>query len=316
MTEVKDEIYHTRRYQPGDETAITALFGTVFGLPLTIAQWRWKYTGTGMTSPPVRLAFDRDGHLMGHAGAIPLRGIRHNRPLPFFQICDVMVHPAARGQLGQRNLFTRLLRELLSDLADHRPDVFAYGFPGRRPFRLGEYAQVYGLVEPVSFVCRPARRKAFSLLRTQKLDWNDPRLDKLWARRASDVGLGLIRDQAFLHWRYAANPFRTYELLGVILAGCLLGWAVTRQDGDRLKIIDLLTPRRWLKPVLATLDRLAATGGMTELEIALPHGLREICGGRREQTDIIVANMMWRLPISTAEVQETLHYTMGDLDIF
>ena len=316
MPEPKDEIYHTRDYCPGDETAIVALFGAVFGQPLTESQWRWKYTGASMAPPLARLAFDHTGRLLGHAGAIPLRGWRQGQPLPFFQICDVMVHPDARGQLGKRNLFTVLARELLSRLGLRWPEALAYGFPGQRPFRLGEYARVYGWVEQAPAIRRLAQRKGFPLLYTRPLAWNDLRLDLLWARQASGFALALIRDRHYLHWRYAIHPVRAYELLGIYLAGRLLGWAVTQRDDQVLRIIDLLVSHRWLKPALAALDRAAAVVGGAEVEIWLPPGWRETVDGQMKLTEVVVANMIWRQPIPTTEVQRALYYTMGDLDIF
>lgn len=310
------EVYHSRDYRPGDEIAITELFGLVFGQPLTESQWGWKYTGACRSAPPAKLAFDPAGRLVGHAGAIPLRGWRQNRSLPCFQICDVMVHPAARGQLGGRNLFTRLARELLSDLAQRWPNAFAYGFPGQRPFRLGQYARVYDQVERASAIRLPARRRRVLLLYARPLAWDDPRLDMLWNRLASGFALALIRDGAYLRWRYATNPFHAYELLGFYLAGRLLGWAVVCRDDNRLRAIDLLVSRRWLKPALATLEHAATVAGLAELEIWLPDGWRERVGNQSVLTGIIVANMVWRLPIPTQEVRTDLYYTMGDLDIF
>jgi hypothetical protein len=310
------EVYHIRDYRPGDAAAIVELFGLVFGPALNETWWRWKYAGVGSATPPVKLAFDPEGRLVGHAGAISLRGWRKNRPLPFFQICDVMVHPAARGQLGSRNLFTRLARDLLGDLAQRWPDVFAYGFPGQRPFRLGEYAGVYGRVEQATAIRRPARPGGFPLLYARPLAWGDARLDGLWNRLAPRFALALIRDRAYLRWRYATHPVHAYQLIGLHLAGWLLGWAVVRRDDDRLRVIDLLLPRHWLQPALATLDRTALATGAAEAEIWLPRGWRETSGGRQESTEVVVANMVWRLPIPTNEVREALYYTMGDLDIF
>jgi hypothetical protein len=310
------QAYPIRDYRPGDEAAIVALFGLVFGPVLSEAQWRWKYTGTGLATPPVKLALDAAGRLMGHAGAMPLRGWRKNRPLPFFQICDVMVHPAARGQLGGRNLFTRLARDLLGDLAERWPDAFAYGFPGQRPFRLGEYARVYGRVEQATAICRPARRGGFPLLYTRPLAWDDARLEGLWYRLAPQFALALVRDRAYLRWRYAAHPVHTYELIGLHWIGGLLGWAVIQRCGARLRLIDLLLPRRWLQPALAALDRMALAAGAAEVEIWLPRGWREAGGGHQQSTEVVVTNMVWRLAIPTDAVRNELYYTMGDLDIF
>ncbi|MCP5159588.1 MAG: hypothetical protein H6975_09275, partial [Gammaproteobacteria bacterium] len=151
---------------------------------------------------------------------------------------------------------------------------------------------------------------------TRPLTWDDPRLDRLWARLAPGFGLALIRDRAFLTWRYATNPFHTYDLLGFQVAGWLLGWAVVRWAEDRLRVIDLLVPRRCLEPALRALDHLAAVGGVDDVEIWLPSSWRAAISGRLEPTEVVVGNMIWRLPIPTTEVRETLYYTMGDLDIF
>lgn len=316
MPQTRNEVYHIRDLRPGDEAAIVALFGTVFGKPLTESEWWWKYTGTGTMPPPVQLAFDTTGKLIGHAGAIPLKGWRYGQPVPFFQICDVMVHPAARGQLGGRNLFTLLVRKLLGNLAERYPNVFAYGFPGRRPFRLGEYTRVYGEVEQALTIHRPVRQHMLPVLYTKPLAWSDARLDRLWARLAPRFTLALVRDQAYLHWRYAANPFRSYNLLGLHLAGHLLGWAVTRREDKQLRVIDLLIARRWLKLALMGLDRAATDFECVETDFWLPSGWREAASGRTEPTGVVVANMVWKLPVTTEEAHRALYYTMGDLDIF
>lgn len=316
MPEFKDEVYYTRDYQPGDETTITAMFGAVFDQVLTEAHWRWKYAGAGLTPPIARLAFDDSGRLVGHAGALPLRGWRQGRPLPFFQICDVMVHPDARGQLGGRNLFTRLARELLSGLAGRWPEAFAYGFPGRRPFRLGEYVRVYGAIEPAQSLHRPAHKLLLPLPGTQSLDWDDVRLDALWTRLAPNLPLTVVRDRTYLRWRYAAHPRYRYQLLGLHLARRLFGWAVIQQDETRLWVIDLLVARRWLKLALRALERMAGTLGLTEVEIWLPASWRDRLDSLIESTEIIVTHMVWRPSLPTATVREELYYTMGDLDIF
>lgn len=303
-----------RDYQPGDEDAIIELFTTVFGQPMSRLQWQWKYTGTGQ--PSSKLAFDAQGRLVGHAGAIPLRGWRHGQPWPFFQICDVMVHPAARGALGDNNLFTRLLRELLTGLATRWPQAFAYGFPGQRPFRLGAYVHVYGQVERACTLEWSARPGWRLRLGTRPLDWNDERLDRLWARRANDHALALIRDRDYLSWRYARHPALKYQLFGLFLATHLLGWVVTCPTGDRLRVVDLLVQPGRLRGALAALEPMALAQGLRTLEIWLPERWYLATGRTPTPTEVVVANMTWALPIPTAEVQETLYYTMGDLDIF
>ncbi len=314
---MNDRSYYTRPYRPGDEDAMIALFAAIFGPTLTVAQWCWKYTGTGGEVPLARLAFDAENRLVGHAGAIGLRGWRQSRPLPFFQICDVMVHPDARGQLGGRNLFARLLREFSGELAEQWPEGFAYGFPGLRPFRVGAYTQVYSEIEPAHRLEWPVTgHTAVPLLYSRPLLWNDQRLDRVWDRLASDFALTLIRDRAYLQWRYADNPFHAYTLLGLYFMGRLLGWAVVQPDHPRLRVVDLLIARRWLKPALDTLTRHAAMTGLDRVEIWLPDSWQSRVKKQPQPTGIITTQFRnWRgIPLN--ETARDLYYTMGDLDIF
>jgi hypothetical protein len=154
-------------------------------------------------------------------------------------------------------------------------------------------------------------------LYARPLDWDEPRLDGLWTRLAPELPLVLVRDRAYLHWRYATHPFQRYELFGLSMRwGGLLGWAVVWREGSCLRVIDLLISRNWLKPALAALDRLTVDSGCHQLEIWLPPSWRDAISGQVQLTEVVIANMIWRLPISTEEVQRELYYTMGDLDIF
>ncbi|MEE4376573.1 MAG: GNAT family N-acetyltransferase [Candidatus Competibacteraceae bacterium] len=305
-----------RAYQTGDEQVVIALFEQVFNQIITPAQWQWKYKGTGTAGVHSQLVFDAENRLLGHAGAIPLRGYLQGKPIPFFQICDVMVHPTARGHLGPRNLFTTLLRRLLGVIASKHPEAFCYGFPGRRPFLLGERVRVYDKIEFAVELTRQPRLLTFPLLRVRRLDWSNPALDQLWARLLPWNALLLARDGAYLRWRYAQNPVHRYTLLGFFGLGRLLGWAVTRRSDERLLIVDLLCKRSWLGLILRALDQVAATTGAQTVHIWLPEDWRAGGSGDQHVTEVVVSNMLGQLPLATSLVKDSLYYTMGDLDIF
>lgn len=301
--------YHIRNYKSGDEESIVTLFGLVFKIPMTLQQWRWKYGGDGVKTVYSMVATDDSDTIVGHAGAIPLRGHYRGEKRPVFQICDVMIHPQARGY----NLFALLLRELLTAIVEGHPRAFCYGFPGRRPFLLGQRVRVYDQIElAVETLLRPARA-AFTLLATGILDWHSPQLDQLWMRLASQYRLTLIRDGRYLCWRYAEHPVHAYRLIGLYLINRLIGWAVIREDRDRLLIVDLLIPRRWLGPSLHALNKLA---GERTIQIWLPRGWREVARGDQHTIPVVTTNMIWGLGFDTAEVRDSLYYTMGDVDIF
>jgi len=305
-----------RTYQAGDEQAAIALFEQVFNQIITPAQWQWKYKGTGPAGVHSQLVFDSENRLLGHAGAIPLRGYLQGNPIPFFQICDVMVHPAARGHLGPRNLFTTLLRRLLGVIAAKQPEAFCYGFPGRRPFLLGKRVRVYDQIETAVEITRSARSSGLPLLQVRPLDWDDPLLDRFWTRLLPQHDLVLSRDREYLQWRYARNPYHHYDLLGFFGLGRLLGWAVTRRSGERLLVVDLLCKRYWLGLILPALDRFTATTNAQASCIWLPEAWRNDTGGEPQSTEVVVSNMLGKFPFATAWVKDNLYYTMGDLDIF
>jgi len=261
-------VYPIRDYAPGDEQQISDLFTQVFSASLTPEQWHWKYRGLTGTLPASKLAFDPAGNLLGHAGAVTLVGQAQGASIPVYQIADVMVHPQARGHLGGYNLFTRLLQGLLADLARRHPRVLAYGFPGTRPFLLGERARVYARVEQAQeFSWAAGALEPGGWLRTAPLDWSHAGLDRLWRRRQPQLPLSLVRDRAYLAWRYARNPFRPYQLLGLWILGQLMGWAVVTLRGTECLITDLLIPHRRLLPVLGALDAWARDQELRTLRI-------------------------------------------------
>jgi len=306
-----------RDYQVGDEAAIVGLFQEVFGAEMTEAQWHWKYRGASPLVPLSKVAEDGNGAIIGHAGAVALRGRYQGHELPFYQICDVMVRRGARGHLGARNLFTLLLRGLLENLGNRHPEVFAYGFPGARPFLLGERAGVYDQIEHVRKLVWRAGARGHSWLNVSPLSWDDSALGRIWETWAdAESGLHLIRDAAYLSWRYRDNPFRHYELLGIRALGRVLGWAVVSRHQAKRQIVDLLVPRRLRLAALRAVSRWSARDGGETLELWLPTAWRQNLPANPEPSLFVATNMVWHLPLTTDLVRSHLYYTMGDVDIF
>jgi len=304
-----------RKYLPGDEEGITSLFREVFRKDMDVGQWRWKYLST-QHRPYSKIAQDDTGRIIGHAGAIRLRGILEGRPIPFFQIVDVMVHPEYRGYMGRRNLFGSIMRGLFEEIARDFDTVLCYGFPGRRPYILGERMGIYEAVEEaVEIIIRPQKRWA-PMIGLRQVDWGDGRLEDLWKTIQGEYRLSLIRDSHYLQWRYASNPFFSYRLLGLFILGRLKGWFVIRQEGKKVLIIDLLVKRKHLGGALRAISNYFASEEGTSIHLWLPRGWRACLDAHgEERTGVIVTNMIWQLPLKTSLLRERLYYTMGDTDI-
>lgn len=306
-----------RGYRTGDEQQIVGLFEEVFGFQLSVPQWRWKYPGMDRDASACQVAEDADGAIIGHAGAVRLRGCLRGKDLDCYQICDVMVRKSARGHLGGRNLFTRLIRSLLEEIAGRHENAFAYGFPGERPFLLGERAGAYSPIERIPEIQWHAGSRAPSWLRASALIWGHLALDRLWLGwERANPGLYVVRDGAYLRWRYRDNPFRVYELLGIHVLGFLFGWAVVCRAQDRRLLVDLLIPRRLLKSALAAVDRWCEKDGGKSVHLWLPQGWRGVAQGMVLDTPVVATNMIWGLPLRTEQVMRDFYYTMGDADIF
>jgi len=306
-----------RSYQPGDEEKIPALFKEVFGKEITVAQWTWKYAVPGKGEFYSKIAEDTLHNIIGYAGAIPLRGIHRKKPLQFFQIADVMVHPGSRGFLGKRSVFDALMKRLFEDIREDFPDVFCYGFPGQRPFILGKRIGVYDEIEITEdCVIRP-KFSFFTQCRIENISWSDSRLDTLWASQSDILQLALIRDKEYLNWRYAINPFYSYQLLGVFYSGELRGWFVLRDRGEEILLIDFLIDDLLFESSLKALRKHFSAQKGKVIRFWSPVKLRRrLRSCKMEKTHVVVTNMIWKLPLDTNIVREELYYTMGDVDIY
>jgi hypothetical protein len=310
-----------RNYEKGDEYGITSLFREVFGKEMTLDQWSWKYGVPGDGRIYSKVVEDTSHKVMGHAGAMPLRGKFCDKSIPFFQIVDVMVHPLARGFLGRESVFGKMIKMLFEDLGSEFEEVFCYGFPGKRPYTLGEKIRVYDMIER-GVDCTKSLSPFKPLLfhrpfRVGPVEWNDERLEELWRRVSPELHLSVIRDRDYLLWRYSNNPYFSYQLLGFFCSEKLMGWAVVRKAGEDVLVIDLLTEGSHFGRLLRTLEKSSLSQGRGKIRLWLPDVWRKrLKGYILEENQAVVTNMVWRLPLETASIKRDLYYTMGDADIF
>jgi hypothetical protein len=311
------EPFIIRAYQKGDEEKIITLFREVFGKELTVSQWKWKYVIPGSGNIYSKIAEDSSHTIIGFAGAVPLRGIYQGKPLQFFQIADVMVHPKARGFLGKKNVFEVMIKELFEDIGKAFPDVFCYGFPGQRPFILGKRVGVYDEIETaVDYIKKPGI-SLFNPCRIRNMPWDGGGLDSLWSSLSSGMSLSLIRDKAFLNWRYASNPFHTYKLMGVYHSGDMKGWLVLKEEGEEVLVVDMLIDVNLLGNALKAIRKRIPGFKKKVFRLWLPPSWRRtVKGFQKNKTPVVVTNMIWKLPFATHLVRDNLYYTMGDIDIF
>lgn len=254
------------------EQGLRGLFHAVFAHEIDAATWVWKYHQAPGARAVHMVALDAAGWAdpAGHVGCLILPGHQHGRAVWMAHLTDVMVHPRARGGLQADTVYARLMRAMAQHLAaldSPETPILAYGFPGRLPSRLG---QRMGLYRPIrSDECQPLWTHHWP--ERPSRDAVQPRWGPLWpwaqpvqvqrldpedavglqsaaqaglrvSRRSPAPHAHVLKDAAYLAWRYLRHPKQVYTLWRVRGRwGRPQGWVVTGGDQGEW-IIDAQLP--------------------------------------------------------------------------
>lgn len=243
---MKTSAFTVGALQPHEIPAACQLFEQVFGVTTTPALWAWKYSqGPRLGSVNV-VARDAQGTLLGHAGASVFAGCAAGQQLAMAQVCDIMVAPTARSGLQASGVYPQLVAALQQALAQGFVDVYAYGFAGVRPFKLGQRLGYYREVH----ACRPgvldaANVRVPRLWGVQAAGWDIARLQRIWLQHGlhGAVAPRVQRTGAYLQWRYACHPQYRYHLWVLRHWARDVGWFLTRDMPDgTTAVVDALLP--------------------------------------------------------------------------
>jgi len=299
-----------------------ALFAQVFAVQVTPDAWRWKYAAEGLLGSINLVAYDTAGALIGHAGAVVLAGVDAGQPQAMVQICDVMVVAHRRGGAGEDAVYPALMRALREAINARFPCAYAYGFPGKRPFLLGERLGFYRRAYDITQAAVPLQgvRKTFfgwPFWRLHAEAWNTlpqkaNRLNRLWLREAESVGSpAVVRDAAYLRWRYAQHPTRRYTLLVLRRAWREMAWWVVAAEGEGLRVVDALGHEARSLRALDLLGNWAAQQGFARLLCWHPE-----LGAAEVATDTGIVAMQFALALDEVEPLRSPRFMPGDLDVF
>lgn len=245
----------------GDESFHSRLGGKVD------AYYRWKYgNGTG-GSNRVRLAVDTEG-LIGVVAMLPRRIKLGGRILTAFEMGDILTSSRYRRQ----GIFSALAREAcetsaaMGALSYVKPNANSapvllnhLGFRRlveletlARPIRISRILarrfgrRLFGAwCQPLDklFAVRQSSRAPFL---TRESTFTEE-FDRLWEAVASDYPAIVVRDRAYLQWRYEQNPTAYTVLAARDGSGRLRGYGVglVVQSGTRRigYVVDILTRR-------------------------------------------------------------------------
>lgn len=271
-----------------EDAEVMALFTAVFGQPIALTQWQWKYADA-----PVR------GMLLRRNG-----GVDHGKAVAFFggmprsmvapdgatlhtvQNGDVMVLPSERGVFSRQGALHHVAASFFQQqVGPGKTYAFAYGFPNGRHFQLGIKLGLYASAGQLSALSwSPVSQPALADLDCQQLGSNSLAaqtcaLDALFAAMRHSWPTHFIGQRSAQRWqtRFMQHPVHRYTLLLVrqhqkktaaSWLGALAGrWrkpapplcaVVLREHPDHIQWLDFVGSRTSIATAVATVRDFAA----------------------------------------------------------
>ncbi|MEZ5965635.1 MAG: GNAT family N-acetyltransferase [Planctomycetota bacterium] len=225
MTEERFGPVVVRPYRPGDEAGIVACHNHVFGEPgrggrlQGLAHWRWKFASGPLPERQIVVAeHDHDG-IVGTYAAIPYRVWIEDRVLRCAQGVDLVVRPEHRRLGPPPGLFVTLGKRYHDRYCgdDDTKAVFFFGWP-IPAWKYGSKHLGYSVGRDWDFLFHDhggagfAPRAAPPGLEVRRVDRFGDDVDALFAALRGELQVCLVRDAAYLNWRYGECPDRAYRL--------------------------------------------------------------------------------------------------------
>jgi GNAT superfamily N-acetyltransferase len=254
-----------------DVPGLVALFARVFGKTITAEHWHWKLRSLTSQAPNVLLATSNDQPVFQYAGiptALSLNGAR----IDAMVAVDGMTAPDFR----RRGLLTRVVTEAHARWRETGIDL-VLGLPneqwGSRTAALGwlPMFDLQRLIRPLRPEAMLAQRLGMPWLRRLRLAstlWNgiiarlphrhadvqtemvgqaDGRFDRLWEKCRANAKFAVVRNRAWVQWRFLDCPSRRYRVLLATRDGEPAGYcaySVYESEGRRRALLaELAAPQ-------------------------------------------------------------------------
>ena len=308
-----------RTYREGDEHGIIRLRKEVTGKDMSLKEWYWKFKGQG-NEKVFSIVMEETTHgIIGHWGGIPLKMLHDGREMTGVAGCNVMIHPKFRSFVRFKKLHNLFVQEFAKDSV-----TFIYGFPTEKTFmlpaeKLGLWERIEDInesVKDVRFHSRPVR----FLFKFLPIDFNDGRIDTLWNDVKYQFDLSIIKDAAYLNWRYEKNPRFKYEIWGLWKRwyGNLIAFVVIkREESENFIIMDMVFRKGMLPVLLSKVEDLAYSMSKSSLRLFMPQRFTSFLkerGFSSRLTGGVIARANDPRLLKKDEIEEKFFYTMGDTD--
>jgi len=230
--------FHLNRYKTSEREEVFAFLKTVYPkvkYDRLMGQWKWKYDENpfNFSDDPYLLMLREGSQIIGIMGAIPLclsfNGKKHWAACS----CDLIIHPTYRGQRLSRFIF----RQYYSD----HPTTFAWinkiSERASKPLTTSHSLRIVPLVKPLLLNLTLRKNAESHLLHQQEMKEEvtitqllsvDQRFDSLWEQVTQNGIVIVIRNPAYLKWRFLTRPDARYMLLAATRESRFAGYLILR----------------------------------------------------------------------------------------
>ncbi|MEW6440933.1 MAG: GNAT family N-acetyltransferase [bacterium] len=240
-----------RPFESRDAEPCNTLYNLVFKQERTVDQWRWLYEERPRGGHATFVA-ELDGEIIGQYPTVFTLYKLGDREVLAADHIDASMKREYQGT-GVYSKMGNMHHECF-DL------VFGMGFPTPIYYRFGSKTLGYigvskvpkwlkifrseriiertvpvkPFVKLAGALCKPATQILFRAKEKiplegfafEKVEAFDGRVDALWERVKEDRPFLLVRDSAFLNWRFRKNPFRRFDLFHLLRGGEVIGYVV------------------------------------------------------------------------------------------
>jgi len=239
-----------RPYKSGDEAGFQKLDQLVEIHPWNrrnLANWQWKFKGNNPAGEPIMIYAENNGEIIGHFSTIPMNYWFDGEEVVGSNSVAMMIDPAWQNKGLIKFVADRLIKEL-----EEQKIPFTYGYPNDNAYDLHIKLLGYKDVAKQRLFRKKMKNKGdnrseteFENLKWQKIECFDDRVDILWNKVKNDFMAIVIRNSAFLNWRYLDRPDVPYYCFGAFNGDDLEGYCILKlyQDENTLRghFIDLFT---------------------------------------------------------------------------
>lgn len=325
--------YDIRPFRPGDEAGILETFNLVFGendesfVPRTMEEWEWAFV-RNPAGQRIWVA-ERDGVIAAQCAALPYRVRIDGMLSSFTQGVDSMVHPEHRRGLRRPGMFVATAQPFFEQFGWPDGDILHYGWPVEPAWRIGKTFLGYEIIRTQLILIRePGEGPERLPAGVELLESFGEEAERLYQRCEADWGASIIRDAAYLNWRFVENPRFDYDILGVRGAdGELAGCAVYRQADwprpDTGLVMDWLVPpdeqeagERLREAILARARAARASLVLAVFPYWSPwFGRFQEWGWRAHSSDYLLIGIIQTPRFDTRWLRDNWWYQLAELDL-